>query len=139
MVYMLVIQQFLAKDHGRSNDLLFLLREVYMKRLKKWKCMFICTLTILISRINSVSAAVKFNEAQASKDVKNLLDPVSSFMIVSAIALTVCSIGYSYYTWLGLETDEKENMPFHKTIKKHVIAFVLFGMGGVILKWFSIS
>lgn len=110
-----------------------------MKRLKKWKYMFICTLTILISRINSVSAAVKFNQSQATNDVKNLLDPVSSFIIAIAVVLTVCSIGYSYFTWLGLEPEEKENMPFHKTIKKHVIAFILFGMGGVILKWFSIS
>ena len=41
--------------------------------------------------------------------------------------------------WNGKDEEEKEQMPFHKSIKKHVIAFVLFGLLSTILKWFTIS
>lgn len=110
-----------------------------MKKIRKFK-VAISTFTICtLIKLNSVSAAVSFNQGQATTDVQALLDPIANVMIGISIPLAICSAGYSYFTWNGKDEEEKEQMPFHKSIKKHVIAFVLFGLLSTILKWFTIS
>lgn len=110
-----------------------------MKKIRKFK-VAIATFTICtLIKLNSISAAVSFNQGQATTDVKAILDPIANVMIGISVPLAICSAGYSYFTWNGKDEEEKEQMPFHKSIKKHVIAFVLFGLLSTILKWFTIS
>lgn len=83
--------------------------------------------------------AVTFNEAQAKQDIQGLVDPISNVLLFVALPITLLSIGVSYISWNGKDEEEKESMPFTKVIKKHIIAFVLFGLSGAMLKWFSIT
>lgn len=110
-----------------------------MNKFKNIKIAISTFVIFTIFRLNSVSAAVTFNQGQATSDIKGLLDPIANFLIIISLPATICSIIFSYITWTGKDEEEKEQLPFHKTIKKHIIAFVLCGLAGAILKWFTIS
>ena len=97
------------------------------------------TMFLFACSVSVASAEVTFNQAKANSDIKTLLDPISNVMMGAGFGITIVSIGWSYITYMGKEQEEKETMPFHKTVKKHVIAFILLGFAGVMLKWFSIS
>lgn len=110
-----------------------------MKKTRKFKVALSTFMICTLIKLNSVSAAVSFNQSQATSDIKALLDPIANVMMIVALPIAICSGGYAYFTWNGKDEEEKEQMPFHKTIKKITIAFVLFGLLGTILKWFTIS
>lgn len=110
-----------------------------MKKLYKTKLSAITMMIYMLFKQKAVKAAVTFNQGQATSDVKNLLDPISNFMLAIALPVTLVTIGYAWLTWSGKDEAEKEQMPFHKVAKKNIIAFVIVGMTGAILKWFSIS
>lgn len=109
------------------------------EKLKKFKTAFALGVMILMMNIQNVHAEVGFNEAQAKSDIQNLLNPISNVLLFVALPLTAASIGLSYLSWNGKDEEEKESMPFPKVVKKHIIAFILFGLSGAMLKWFSIS
>lgn len=109
------------------------------KKFKNLKKSIILCAGLLAINISKVSANVSFNSGQAKSDLQNLLDPISNFLIFVALPITAVAIGVSYIGWNAKDEEEKESMPFHKVVKKHIIAFVLFGLSGAILKWFSIS
>jgi hypothetical protein len=109
------------------------------KFLKKTKQSIMLCLMLFMMKVQLVSAAVGFNEAQAKEDIKRLLNPISNVLLFVALPLTGASIGLAYIAWNGKDEEEKESMPFTKVVKKHIIAFVLFGLSGAMLKWFSIS
>lgn len=107
--------------------------------LKKMKqCLILCGM-VLMMKVQSVYAAVSFNESKAKADIQNLLNPISNVLLFVALPITAASIGISYISWNGKDEEEKESMPFTKVVKKHIIAFVFFGLSGAMLKWFSIS
>lgn len=85
------------------------------------------------------SGAVTFNAAQAKTDLTALLNPISNVLIFIALPITIVSIGISYLSWNTKDEEEKESMPFTKIVKKYIIAFIIFGLSGAILKWFTIS
>lgn len=97
------------------------------------------TVFILFVYTIQINAEVTFNQTQAAADIKSLLDPVSNVLIGAGFGITLISVGLSYFNYMGKDDDEKQSIPFHKTVKKHVFAFILLGFVGVILKWFSIS
>lgn len=109
------------------------------KILMKMKQSLILCATLFLMNVQSVFAAVGFNEAQAKSDIQNLLNPISNVLLFIALPITAASIGLSYISWNGKDEEEKESMPFTKVVKKHIIAFVMFGLAGAMLKWFSIS
>lgn len=94
---------------------------------------------LLIINTQLVFADVTFNSAQAKADIQKLLDPISNVLLWAALPITAASIGLEYLSWNGKDEEEKESMPFGKVVKKRVIAFVLFGLTGAMLKWFAIS
>lgn len=107
-----------------------------MKKIK-YK-IYILACMMLLSASN-ISAKVTFNQSQASSDVKSLLDPISNVLMGLGFGATLISVCISYLSYMGKDDGEKENMPFVKTVKKHVVAYVFLGLVGTILKWFSIS
>ena len=109
------------------------------EKLKKLGQTITASAVIWMTNMNSVFAEVTFNEGQAKSDLQNLLNPISNVLLFIALPLTLCAIGLSYIGWSGKDEEEKESMPFTKIVKKYVIAFVIFGLSGAILKWFSIS
>lgn len=110
-----------------------------MKKLKKCINATMIFAILLYIKITPILADVKFNQSKAKADSNALLDPVSNFLIGIGFGATLVSIGGSYLSYMGKSDDEKEQLPFHKTIKKHVLAFVGLGAIGMILKWFTIS
>ncbi|EHJ7846719.1 hypothetical protein KB151_003880 [[Clostridium] innocuum] len=94
---------------------------------------------LIACNINMVSAKVTFNQSQAQTDVKSLLDPISNFLLFIALPITAVTMGIAYAGWNAKDEQEKESMPFHKVAMKHIVAFVIFGLSGAALKWFSIS
>lgn len=109
------------------------------KKLKKITQSLTLFAMVFLMKVQSVSADVGFNQETAKNDLKNLLNPISNVLIFVALPLTLASIGLSYISWNGKDEEEKESMPFTKVVKKHIIAFVIFGLSGAILKWFTIS
>lgn len=107
--------------------------------LKKMGIKIYIILGMIACNFTVVSAKVTFNQSQAQNDVKSLLDPISNFLLFIALPITAVSIGIAYAGWNGKDEQEKENMPFHKVAMKHIVAFVIFGLAGAALKWFSIS
>lgn len=97
--------------------------------------------TILITLFSTlpVHAEVTFDQSQATADIKALTDPISNVLMAAGFGITLISVGLSYFSYMGKDEEEKQSIPFHKTVKKHVVAFIFLGFTGVILKWFSIS
>lgn len=100
---------------------------------------FLTSMFLFACSVSVASARVTFNQSQATTDIKNLLDPIANVLMGAGFGITIVSIGLSYFSYMGKDEEEKQSMPFHKTVKKHVIAFILLGFAGVALKWFSIS
>lgn len=94
---------------------------------------------ILISKLNIVLADVEFNQGQAKSDINKLCEPVSNFLLASAIPVSLVALGVSYWQWTTKDDEEKEQNPFIKRVKFHVFGFVLYGLSGAMLKWFTIS
>lgn len=109
------------------------------KKINKFIKYIFTSCMILMIKTQVAFADVSFNSGQAKTDIQNLLNPVSNVLLWAALPLTGASIGLEYLSWNGKDEEEKENMPFGKVVKKRVIAFVLFGLTGAMLKWFSIS
>lgn len=110
-----------------------------MNKIKKIKASFYTFMIFTLIKTSNVIAAVTINQQQAQSDIKNITDPISNILLWAALPLTGLSIGWAYMTWSGKDEEEKEQMPFVKSVKKHLIAFVIFGLSGAALKWFSIS
>ena len=108
----------------------------YIKKLRSYGLSFLFAMMSLTMVAN---AKVTFNQSQASADIKNLTDPLSYVMMGAGFGITLVSVGLSYFSYMGKDDEEKQSIPFHKTVKKHVVAFIFLGFTGVILKWFSIS
>lgn len=108
------------------------------EKLKKIQTALALGVMTLMMNVQNVYA-VSFNEEQAKQDIQGLLNPISNVLLFVALPITAASIGLSYISWNGKDEEEKESMPFTKVVKKHIIAFVMFGLAGAMLKWFSIS
>lgn len=110
-----------------------------MNKIRKFKTSIYTFVILILIKTSNVIAAVTVNQTQAQADIKSITDPVSSLLLYAALPITGISIGWAYATWSGKDEEEKEQMPFVKSVKKHIIAFVIFGLSGAALKWFSIS
>ena len=108
----------------------------YIKKLRSYGLSFLFSMMSLTMVAN---AKVTFNQSQATTDIKSLTDPISNVLMAAGFGITLVSIGLSFFSYMGKDDEEKQSIPFHKTVKKHVVAFIFLGFAGVILKWFSIS
>lgn len=106
-----------------------------MKKLKY----IICVMTLFVLKMNVAFADVSFNQGQATSDVNNLVAPISAFIFGIATAVTGLSMAASYISWHAKDEEEREQKPYLKIIKRHIMAFVFFLFSTVILTWFSIS
>lgn len=116
------------------------------KFIKKWEFKLVkigmsiyASLMIALANINGVWADVSFNQSKAIADIKKIFDPVANFLIVAAIIVAPCMIGFSYFKYCGLEQEVKESKSFFKYIQIELFAIVGLGIGLVALKWFTIS
>lgn len=94
---------------------------------------------IMVAKLNIAFADVTFNKEKAQSDIDKLCGPVSNFLLISAIPVSLVALGVSYWQWTTKDDEEKEQNPFVKRVKFHVFGFVLYGLSGAMLKWFTIS
>lgn len=94
---------------------------------------------LFIIRSQSVLATVTFDSEAAKADIKNITDPIANVILISATPMVLASLGLSFMNWNTKDDEEKEQRPFQKIVKIHIIAFIIYGLSGAILKWFSIS
>lgn len=109
------------------------------KKINKFIKYIFTSCMILMINTQVAFADVSFNSGQAKTDLQNILDPISNVLLWLGLPVTAAAITFEYISWNGKDEEEKENMPFGKIVRKRVIAFVLFGLVGAMLKWFSIS
>ena len=81
--------------------------------------------------------AIGFNESRARSDVKAFLDPFSNWIMFIATAVATLSILISYVSWSGKDDDEKQQQPFKKIAKNHLIGYIIAMAFGIVLKWLS--